>query len=152
FALYEINLYTRICAISQPLSILQWQLTSDYSILWGDGIYNSAGPLRPTQRFFNLKQLASTPVDSFAIPTTVDKDNVNVASFINIARGESAVHIVNNAASCKAVITGLPASSTCAVVQVTNSGAKSDSQLLPVKDGSVEVFMPAESFVSVFTK
>ena len=152
FALYEINLYTRICAISQPLSILQWQLTSDYSILWGDGIYNSAGPLRPTQRFFNLKQLASTPVDSFAIPTTVDKDNVNVASFINIARGESAVHIVNNAASCKAVITGLPASSTCAVVQVTNSGAKSDSQLLPVKDGSVEVFMPAESFVSVFAK
>lgn len=152
FALYEINLYTRICAISQPLSILQWQLTSDYSLLWGDGIYNSAGPLRPTQRFFNIKQLAATPADSFAIPTTVDKDNVNVASFINIARGESAVHIVNNAASCPAVITGLPASSTYAVVQITNSGSNSDSMCLPVVNGKVEVYMPAESFISVFVK
>lgn len=152
FALYEINLYTRICAICQPLSILQWQLTSDYSILWGDGIYGSEGPLRPTQRFFNLKQLASTPEDSFAIPTSVDKDNINVASFINIARGESAVHIVNNAASCKAVISGLPASSTRALVQITNAGTNSVSQCLPVVDGEVEVFMPAESFVSVFAE
>ena len=152
FALYEINLYTRICAISQPLSILQWQLTADYSLLWGDGIFNSDGPLRPTQRFFNIKQLASTPADSFAIPTTCDKDNVNVASFINVARGESAVHIVNNAASCDAVITGLPVASTTAVVQVTNSGSNAESQCLPVVDGKVEVFMPAESFVSVFVK
>ncbi len=37
FAFYEINLYIRLCAICQPLSILQWQLTSDYSILWGGG-------------------------------------------------------------------------------------------------------------------
>lgn len=152
FALYEINLYTRICAISQPLSILQWQLTSDYSLLWGDGIYNSEGPLRPTQRFFNIKQLASTPADSFAIPTTCDRDNMNIASFINIARGESAVHVVNNAASCSAVITGLPASSTRALVQVTNSGSNSDSMCLPVIDGKVEVYMPAESFISVFVK
>ena len=152
FALYEINLYTRICAISQPLSILQWQLTSDYSLLWGDGIYNSEGPLRPTQRFFNIKQLASTPADSFAIPTTCDRDNMNIASFINVARGESAVHVVNNAASCSAVITGLPASSTRALVQVTNSGSNSDSMCLPVIDGKVEVYMPAESFISVFVK
>ena len=152
FALYEINLYTRICAISQPLSILQWQLTSDYSLLWGDGIYGSEGPLRPTQRFFNLRQLASTPADAFAIPTSADKDNVNVASFINIARGESAVHIVNNAASCPAVISGLPAASERALVQITNAGAHSCSVCLPVVDGKVTVDLPAESFVSVFVK
>ncbi|MDR3367441.1 MAG: hypothetical protein LBO71_10825 [Prevotellaceae bacterium] len=55
FALYDINLYTRIAAICQPQPILQRQLTSDYSILWGDGIYSSTGLLRPTQRFWNLK-------------------------------------------------------------------------------------------------
>lgn len=75
FALYEINLYTRICAICQPLSILQWQLTSDYSLLWGDGIYGSKGPLRPTQRFWNIKQLASTPADALAIPVSSSKKN-----------------------------------------------------------------------------
>jgi hypothetical protein len=35
FALYEINLYLRILAIAQPRSILQWQLTADYSPLAG---------------------------------------------------------------------------------------------------------------------
>lgn len=152
FALYEINLYTRICAISQPWSILQWQLTSDYSLLWGDGIYGSDGPLRPTQRFWNIKQLSMTPADAFAIPTVCDKDNVNVASFINAAREEGAVHIVNNAASCDAVITGLPASAEDAVVYVTNSHQNAEAELVPVKDGTIKVTMPAESFISIITR
>lgn len=151
FALYEINLYTRICAISQPLSILQWQLTSDYSLLWGDGIYRSEGPLRPTQRFFNLKQLSMTPQNAFAIPASKDKDNLTVASFANIARGESAVHIVNNGASCEAEITGLPSGTTNACVYVTDAERKAEARLLPVRDGRVTVYMPADSFVSVIT-
>lgn len=152
FALYEINLYTRICAACQPLSILQWQLTSDYSLLWGDGIYRSEGPLRPTQRFFNLKQLSMTPENVFAIPLSKDKENVTVAAFANTARGESAVHIVNNGASCPAEVTGLPAGTTKAYVYVTDAARKSEAQLLPVKDGVVTVFMPADSFVSIISE
>ncbi|MCR4602830.1 MAG: AGE family epimerase/isomerase [Prevotella sp.] len=149
FALYEINLYTRLCAICQPLSILQWQLTSDYSILWGDGIYRSEGPLRPTQRYFNLKQLSLTPEDAFAVPAACSKENVNVAAFTKTATGESALHIVNNAASCDARITGLPAGTSEAVVYVTNSTQHAEAQLLRVKDGTVVIKMPAESFVTV---
>lgn len=152
FALYEINLYTRICAISQPLSILQWQLTSDYSLLWGDGIYKSEGPLRPTQRFYNIKQLAMTPADAFAIPTSCDKDNVNVASFVKLSTGESAVHIVNNAASCVADVTGLPAGTTKAIVNITNTDQNSEAICLDVKDGKVSVAMPADSFVTILAK
>ena len=152
FALYEINLYTRICAISQPLSILQWQLTSDYSILWGNGIYGSDGPLRPTQRFFNILQLASTPENAFAIPAEKDKNTVNVAAFSNMAKGESVVHIVNNGASCEAEITGLHPSSTEAIIRVTNEEKNAEAQYLPVTDGKISVFMPADSFVSVFIK
>ncbi|MBS1504212.1 MAG: hypothetical protein JST32_19240, partial [Bacteroidetes bacterium] len=51
YAIEEINLYTRLLAICQPLSILQWQLTSDYSPLKGGGIFGNDGPLEPTQRF-----------------------------------------------------------------------------------------------------
>ena len=151
FALYEINLYVRICNICQPLSILQWQLTSDYSILWGDGIYGSEGPLRPTQRYFNLLQLSMTPENAFAIPSVCGKDNINVASYVKPSTGESAVHIVNNAASCEAVISGFPASTKEAVVYVTDTHRHAEAQLLPVKDGKVTVWMPAESFVSVLT-
>ncbi len=108
FALHEINLYTRLCALCQPVSILQWQLTADYSVLTGDGIFGTKGPLRPTQRFWNLKQLASTPADAFAIPVSKNKADVTCAAFANISRGEYAVHIVNNGAECGAVVKGLP--------------------------------------------
>ena len=33
---------TRMMAIAQPLSILQWQLTADYSLLAGGGIFGDA--------------------------------------------------------------------------------------------------------------
>jgi O-glycosyl hydrolase len=152
FALYEINLYTRISAICQPQSILQWQLTSDYSILWGDGIYNSTGPLRPTQRFWNLKQLAATPEKSFAIPFTCSHGDVNPAVFGNIANGQYVVHAVNNGAARSATLKGLPVSKhTKVTVYVTNS----DQGMQEVKnyrivDHDIEVHFPAVSFISVF--
>ncbi len=108
FALYEINLYTRICSICQPLSILQWQMTADYSVLTGGGIFGIQGPLHPTQRFWNLKQLASTPEGSFSIPLQCSKEAVNCAAFGNISRGEFAVHIVNNGAERHVSIKGIP--------------------------------------------
>ena len=150
FALYEINLYARICARCQPLSILQWQLTADYSILWGDGIYNSTGPLRPTQRFFNLQQLAATPEKAFAIPVKCDKQTVTPAAFANLANGECAVHIVNNGASCEAVISGFPEGAKQAVVRITNNLQNSEASCYDLKGGDFKIEMPADSFVSVY--
>lgn len=149
FALYEINLYTRLCAICQPLSILQWQLTSDYSILWGDGIYHSDGPLRPTQRYFNLKQLSMTPENAFAVPVSCSKENINVAAFANIATSECAVHIVNNGASCEAQISGLPVGQKEVVAYVTNSHRHAEAQMLSIEDGSLTISLPAESFITI---
>ncbi|MBP5513784.1 MAG: hypothetical protein J6Y04_03265 [Bacteroidaceae bacterium] len=149
FALYEINLYTRLCAICQPLSILQWQLTSDYSLLQGNGILGDNGPLRPTQRFYNLQQLALTPADAFAVPLTVDKENINTAGFYNPARGEGAVHIVNNGTACKAEIKGLPVTAKQAQVYITNSNQHAEKSIVDVGQGAVTIDMPAESFVTV---
>ncbi|MEL5893626.1 hypothetical protein AAE250_08990 [Bacteroides sp. GD17] len=149
FALYEINLYTRICAISQPMSILQWQLTSDYSLLWGDGIYGSKGPLHPTQRFWNMKQLASTPADALAIPVQSSKKQVNCAAFGNITRGEYAVHMVNNGADCNAVISGIPAGVTELTVYVTNTKDSMKKSTVKVQNGQATVHMPAISFITL---
>lgn len=149
FALYEINLYTRLCNICQPLSILQWQLTADYSLLYGEGVLSEDGPLRPTQRFFNLKQLAMTPANAFAIPVSVSKDNINAAAMSNTVKGEAAVHIVNNGASCMAEITGLPLSATKATAYITNSIQHAEAQQIAIADGNAEIFMPAESFVTI---
>ena len=149
FALYEINLYMRLCAICQPLSILQWQLTADYSLLQGNGILGDDGPLRPTQRFHNLRQLAMTPADAFSIPLAVDKENVNTAAFYNKALGKGALHMVNNGAACKAELSGLPASVSHAVVYVTNASQNAEEQSVNVSQGVATIDMPAESFITV---
>jgi hypothetical protein len=108
FALYEINLYTRILAIAQPKSILQWQFTADYSLLAGGGVFGDNGPLRPTRRFWNLKQLASTPARSFALPVKCNRPDLTCAGFGDIAGGIYTVHVVNNGAGRPATLTGLP--------------------------------------------
>lgn len=108
YALAEINLYTRLLNICQPASILQWQLTSDYSPLAGGGIFGNNAPLHPTQRFHNLKQLAATPAGLAALPIVADRPNLACAALGNAAQGQYAFHLVNNAATREVTLVGLP--------------------------------------------
>jgi hypothetical protein len=151
FALYEINLYIRIAAICQPLSILQWQLTADYSPLWGAGIFGSEGPLRPTQRYWNLKQLADTPENVFSLPFACNKEEVNCAVFGSEANGAYAVHLVNNGAARKAVIKGLPEGiKTIKAYATSGSLSRQDVTATKAADGSISLELPPAGFVSVF--
>jgi hypothetical protein len=109
YALKEINLYTRLMAICQPESILQWQLTADYSPLAGGGIFGDTSPLHPIRRFYNLKQLASMPPNLYAMPVVTNSPNVTCAAQGDNAKGVYAVHIVNNGAKRETILTGLPA-------------------------------------------
>jgi len=153
FALYEINLYIRIAAICQPQSILQWQYTADYSLLWGAGIFGTEGPLRPTQRFWNIRQLSETPEKAFALPFTCDKEEVNCAAFGNLARNEYAIHIVNNGAKRTATIKGLPENSAHIEAFATNETMnKQEIKATQAADGSISVELPPASFVTVIVK
>ncbi|QIX60129.1 hypothetical protein HER32_02565 [Hymenobacter sp. BT18] len=108
YALEEINLYTRLLNICQPATILQWQLTADYSPLAGGGIFGNKAPLHPTQRFWNLKQLAATPSGLAALPISTSQANVSAAALGNSATGQYAFHLVNNGATREVTVTGLP--------------------------------------------
>jgi hypothetical protein len=151
FALYEINLYLRIMAIAQPKSILQWQLTADYSPLAGGGIFNDNGPLRPTRRFWNLKQLASTPPHSFWLPVTCSKQpNLTCAALGNIAGGVYTVHLVNHGATRTATITGIPEGIRQLRMWVTDAdrGMK-ELESVPVNAGKAQLALPATSYTTV---
>jgi hypothetical protein len=109
YALEEINLYTRLLAICQPLSILQWQLTSDYSPLKGGGVFGNNGKLEPTQRFWNLKQLALTPEGLSYMPLSNDKaDAISCAALGDNSKHIYTIHIVNKGASREVHLSGLP--------------------------------------------
>lgn len=109
YALKEISLYTRLLAICQPESILQWQLTSDYSPLAGGGVYgDTSSPLHATQRFWNLKQLASTPKDLQALQLTVNGADISGAALGDNRKNIYSIHLVNNGAARKVTISGFP--------------------------------------------
>jgi hypothetical protein len=150
YAIEEINLYTRLLAICQPASILQWQLTADYSPLAGGGIFKDDSPLRPTQRFWNLKQLASTPENLYAMPLQSNHPEVSCASLGNNNKGIYTLHIVNNGAERQATITGFPAKAQKVQMFVTNQqDAVKSAGIKTAGYGQLKIKLPARSFVTV---
>ena len=148
-ALGEIELYVRMLAHSQPKSILQWQLTSDYSLLVGGGVYGDTSALRPTQRFWNLKQLASTPEHVSYVPIRCD-GAVHCAALANAREGSLAVHVVNNGASRPATVTGIPRSFTALRVWRTDARrAMQEGTPIRVHDGRASVLLDAASYTTL---
>ena len=153
YAIKEINLYIRLLAICQPLSILQWQLTSDYSPLAGGGIFGDKDTLHPTWRFWNLKQLASTPKGLFAMPLTCDRPNLTCAALGDNKKGVYAFHLVNNGAAREVIITGLPRKLRSLRIYTTNKeDAVKEGQTIPVDHGQAKFMAGAISFITLFSQ
>lgn len=152
YATQEISLYMRLLSICQPLSILQWQLTSDYSPLAGGGVFGNAAPLHPTQRFWNLKQLAATPPDVSYLPLTASRPAVACAALGNPARGVYAVHVVNNGATRQVTLTGLPARVKTLRAYVTDPArANLETAPLPVASGQARFTLDAGSYLTLIS-
>jgi len=153
YALQEISLYMRLLAICQPASILQWQLTSDYSPLAGGGLFGNPAPLHPTQRFWNLQQLAATPKDVAYLPLTANQPNVTCAALGNPRAGVYAVHVVNNGATRPVTLTGLPAQVKTLHCYVTDHRRK-HQETTPVKvaGGQARFTLDAGSYVTLVSK
>ncbi|MEO6980354.1 MAG: hypothetical protein ABI113_18320, partial [Mucilaginibacter sp.] len=152
YALEEINLYTRMLAICQPASILQWQLTSDYSPLIGGGIFGNNEPLHPGQRFWNLKQLSITPKGLFAMPVTSNKADISCAGLGDNSKGAYAIHLVNNGPKRKVTLTGLPASVKELNIYTTNKETNMKQGTVKIKDGVAEFKMSAVSYVTLVSQ
>jgi hypothetical protein len=152
FALREIELYTKILAVGQPMSIIQWQLTADYSLLVGGGVYNDSGPLRPTQRFWNLKQLASSPPNTFYLPVKCDRPGLTCTAFGDIAGGNYAVHVVNTGASRPTTLTGLPAEVKQLRVWVTDTKrGMEEGARIPVTGGKAQFTLDQTSYTTLIS-
>jgi len=151
YAMEEMNLYTRILKICQPESILQWQLTADYSPMIGGGVFgNNDIPLTPTQRFWNFKQIADMPEGLFSMPVEADKDNVICAALGDNDKGIYTIHIVNNGATRQATLKGLPGDTEWMKIFVTNKSSKmSRRRMIRVRDGEAMFLAEANSFITL---
>ncbi|MDO3645158.1 hypothetical protein [Mucilaginibacter sp. L3T2-6] len=152
YALEEINLYTRILAICQPASILQWQLTADYSPLIGGGIFGNDEPLHPGQRFYNLKQLSITPKGLYAMPVSCDKPDLSCAAMGDNGKNSYALHIVNNGGKRKVVLHGLPASVKRMDVYSTSKDAYMKQSEIKVNGGIAAFNLPETCYTTLISK
>jgi O-glycosyl hydrolase len=153
YAMEEINLYLRLLKICEPITILQWQLTADYSPLIGGGIFGNDEPLHPGQRFWNLKQLASTPKNSTYITAKADQENVTCAALINNETDDVAVHMINDGAKRDYIISGLPKTHKKLVLYITSTklSMKKKSKV-EVANGEAHFTLPAVCFASLITE
>jgi hypothetical protein len=150
FQLQEIELYVRCCAHAQPATVMEWQLTTDYSVLTGAGVYGESGPLKPTQRFWNLKQLGATPAGAFSLPLTADRTEVTVAAFGDPAHNRYALHIVNMGNQRSAVLTGLPESVTAWRRFITDAHRGMEEHgRVEARSGTTEFVLPPASFTTL---
>jgi len=152
YALKEINLYVRLLNICQPLSILQWQLTADYSPLIGGGIFCNNDSLHPGQRFWNLKQLASVPKDLYAMPVTTDASFITCAAQGDDSRNVYAIHIVNNGATRSATLNGLPRTVKQLHIYTTNKNdAMKQGAIIHVVNGKAEFNIESDSYITLIS-
>ncbi len=141
--IHPVNVYL------EPLTILQWQLTADYSPLIGGGIFGNNEPLHPGQRFWNLKQLASIPENLYAMPITVDKPFISCAAQGDAKEGKYAMHIVNDGASRPATINGLPATIKQLTVYTTSKTKNMEKTTVPVSNGQVKLTLATETYTTL---
>ncbi len=150
FQLQEIDLYLRVCAHAQPATIMEWQLTTDYSVLKGGGVYGEPGPLEPTQRFWNLKQLGMTPPGARALPIASDQRALTAAAFGEPDGVSLAVHLVNNGGRRRVVLGGLPESVgalRCFVTDATRG--MEESGRVEVRGGKAEFVLAPASYATL---
>lgn len=152
YALKEINLYIRLLAICQPASILQWQLTSDYSPVAGGGVYGDKSPMRPTQRFWNLKQLASIPTGLAAMPVQSSAPDISCAALGNNNKGIYSIQLVNNSAAREVTLTGLPEKLKLLRIFVTSkTTAMQEGKAIRVVNGKANFMLEAVSYTTLQT-
>lgn len=150
YALREINQYVRILSICRPLTILQWQLTSDYSVMTGDGIYKTSGKMKPTQRFWILKQLGLTPQGSFHFPAKIDHEHISAAALGHIAKGIFTVHIVNQGAAREVMVEGLPDKVKSMKIYITDQNRNMASgKSVKVHNGKTTILIPSASYITL---
>jgi len=146
YALDEAAEYVRIMRLCQPESILEWQLTQDYSVLQSD----AGGALQPAQRFCNLKQFNLAPAGSAWIPAQSSSALVLPAACVDPSRTVYTVHLVNNGAARPVTLAGVPAPVAQLTVYMTD-GRRGLEKLEPVsvRNGSARFTLPGQALTTL---
>ncbi|MBP8951648.1 MAG: hypothetical protein KBI47_04615 [Armatimonadetes bacterium] len=153
YALREVQMYQELILHARPQGTMQWEFTSDYSIVKEIRGADGTVTLEPTVRFHFVRHFCNlTPQDSEALATESDHPKVLFTAFRKATEdGEKwALHISNHGAARKVRVSGLPASLTSLTRTVT-SETLSFGQSGPISPvtGEFELDLPALSLTTL---
>jgi len=118
------------------------------------GIFgNDRIPLQPTQRFWNLKQLAQTPKNLHILPLTCSSDDLYAAALGDLKLKNYAFHLVNEGPEREVILSGLPEKVKRLQVYMTDATKNMErGATLKIENGEVQFSIGAACFVSLMSE
>jgi O-glycosyl hydrolase len=148
YAMREVEHYQDLIRYAQPQGTMQWEFTSDYSLLNLD--WNTR-ETSPKKRFWFVKHFCNlTPTPGVGIVTESGNARVKVSGFRSPDRAQWTLHISNAGAARACTITGLPPQ-VAEWRAVLTSESESFTDLAPVRAvrGTVRLDLPANSLLTL---
>lgn len=151
YAVQEVRMYQELLLHARPQGTMQWEFTSDYSIVKVAKDEQGKEQILPTARYWFVKHFCNlTPYHSQALATTSDNAKVLVTAF----RGDAGftVHVANLGAARSATLTGLPANLTR--LQAVRTSAEDSFRKLDdviLANGTVKLDLAAQSLLTLTT-
>jgi len=152
YAIEEATMYQDLVLYARPQATMQWEFTSDYSLVSQGNDASGRATLEPTRRFFIVKQFCNlTPPKPDVLAATSDAPKVVLTAFA----GRGAVYtfqIVNRGAGRKAVLTGIPDEVTrLRALRTSETENFKELDSVAVKDGRAEIELAPQSLLTLTT-
>lgn len=149
YALAEMRMYQELLLHARPQGTMQWEFTSDYSIVNVEKDAGGETKIVPTVRFWLVKHFCNlTPYHSEALTVACDHPKVLATAF---AAGEQfALHVVNAGAAREVTVTGLPPGDLHAVRTSETEGFRVLADVA-VRGGQARVDLAERSLLTLST-
>jgi hypothetical protein len=143
-------LYLDLCRHAQVQSIMEWQMTADYSLLDGGGTYGREGPLEPTFRFWLNEHLGRVPAGWRHVEVTATGREFNAATFTAADGRATMVFLLNEGPERLLRIEGLAGDSQVWVPLIaTLDGANVEGEPLHSMDGKLELRLQGRALTTL---
>lgn len=109
--------------------------------------------LHATQRFWNLKQLASVPKALLAMPVACDRPDISCAALGNNAKNIYSIQLVNNGAAREAMLSGIPRKVKSLRMFITDRNrAMKEGPNIKVAEGRAKFMLDSQAYTTLLSE
>ncbi len=153
YAMREMEMYQELLLYARPQGTMQWEFTSDYSIVDERKNPDGTSTLVPTSRFWLVKHFCNlTPPGAQVLTTSSDCDRVLLTAFSGQQAGTEVLtlHVSNSGPTRNITITGVPAQ-FAQLRTIRTSETENFQELEPatVTDGKIELQLSSRSLLTL---